>query len=187
MVKSKVWNKHIEKMRGKIQSWGTTWVNLAGKTILIKALLSALLIYQFAIIMAPASAHKQMELIIRGFLWQGKKQESKRFSLVHWDQVTLPFEKGGISIRIPGFSNNALGIKLVWRILNGKDHWWGEALLRKYLNCQRSKMLTEIIPDRPCTQVWKLIKKIIPQVRDKSPRTRGMGTLPLFGMTGSWE
>jgi len=77
-----------------------TWLNLAGTTILIKALLSALPIYHFSIIMAPTSAHKQMELIIRGFIWQGGKQESKRFSLVCWDQVTLPFEKEGISIRI---------------------------------------------------------------------------------------
>lgn len=162
VVKVEVWNKQIEKMRGEIQSWGITWLNLASRSILIKALLSTLPIYQYAIIMALTSAHKQMELITRGFLWKGGKQESKKFSLIRWDQVTLPFEKGGISIRIPGLINNALGIKLVWRMLNGKDQWRSKALSRKYLNCQRSKMLTEIILDCPCTQVWKLIKKIIP-------------------------
>jgi len=68
MVKSEVWNKHVEKMRGKIQTWGMMWLNLARRTIMIKALLSTLLICQYAIIMAPASTHKQMELIIRSFL-----------------------------------------------------------------------------------------------------------------------
>lgn len=36
-------------------------------------------------------------------------------------------------------------------------------------------MLTEIIPDRPCTQVWKLIKKSIPQVRDQISKNPGNG------------
>jgi len=39
------------------------WLNFAGRVILIKELLAALPIYQDAIIMAPASARKQMELI----------------------------------------------------------------------------------------------------------------------------
>lgn len=73
MVKSEVWNKHVEKIRGKIQNWGMMWLNLAERTIMIKALFLALPIYQYAIIMAPASAHKHMELIIRSFLWQGGK------------------------------------------------------------------------------------------------------------------
>jgi len=47
------------------------WLNFAGRVILIKALLAALPIYQYAIIMAPASAHKQMDLILRSFLWWG--------------------------------------------------------------------------------------------------------------------
>eukprot|EP00253_Pinus_taeda_P018624 PITA_18624 len=95
-VKSEIWVKLIEKSRGKLQSWGMTWLNLAGRTTLIKAILSALPIYQFAVTLAPASTNKHMEIIIRSFLWQGGKQDSKNFSLVKWDQVTLPFEKGGL-------------------------------------------------------------------------------------------
>lgn len=45
VVKSEISNKQIEKMRGLLQSWGLSWLNLAGRTILIKALLSALPIY----------------------------------------------------------------------------------------------------------------------------------------------
>lgn len=97
---------------GKIQNWGVMWLNLAGRVTLIKALLSILPIHQYVIIMAPASAHKQMELIIRSFLSQGGKQDNKKFSLVRWEQVTLPYEKGGIAIRLPRLMNIALGKKL---------------------------------------------------------------------------
>eukprot|EP00253_Pinus_taeda_P016469 PITA_16469 len=123
-VKTEIWVKLIEKLRGKLQSWGMSWLNLAGRTTLIKSILSALPIYQFAITLAPASTHKHMELILRSFLWQGGRQDSKKFSLVQWDQVILPFEKGGLGIRIPRLANMVMGFKLIWRILNEKGAWW---------------------------------------------------------------
>ena len=149
------------------------WLNLAGRVTLIKALLSALPIYQYAIIMASASAHKQMELIIRSFLWQGGKQDNKKFNLVRWEQVALPYEKGGITIRLPGLMNISLGTKIIWRMINGNGHWWEKVLTMKYLNCHRTKLLTDTIPDRPCTQIWKLVKRIISLIRyqiSKNPR-----------------
>eukprot|EP00253_Pinus_taeda_P012762 PITA_12762 len=69
IVKSEIWIKQIEKMRGLLQSLGLSWLNLVGRTTLIKVLLSALPIYQYAVTLAPASAHKHMELIMRSFLW----------------------------------------------------------------------------------------------------------------------
>ena len=100
-------------MRGLLQSWGLSWLNLAGRTTLIKAILSALPIYQYAVTLAPASTQKHMELIMRSFLWQRGKQDLKKFSLVRWDQVILPFEKGGLAIKIPSLSNKAMGFKLI--------------------------------------------------------------------------
>lgn len=123
-MKAEIWTKQIEKMQAKIKNWGMMWLNMAGRVILIKALLAALPIYQYAIIMAPESAHKQMDLIIRSFLWQGGKQENKKSSLVKWDQVVLPYEKGGLSIRLPGLMNAALGMKIMWKLITGKEHWW---------------------------------------------------------------
>eukprot|EP00253_Pinus_taeda_P015965 PITA_15965 len=174
-VKSEIWVKHIEKLRGKLQSWGMTWLNLAGRTTLIKAILSALPIYQFAVTLAPASTHKHMELIIRRFLWQGGRQDFKKFSLVKWDQVTLPFEKGGLGIKIPSLSNMAMGFKLIWRILNGKGSWWAEVIKRKYLNGPNSNILSDTIVDRQCTPVWKLIKKALPYFRNHISRVPGSG------------
>jgi len=95
--------------------------------------------------------------------------------LVWWDQVTLPFEYGGISIHLPNLTNKALGIKLVWRRLIGQDQWWGDALARKYLNGQRSLLINGLIPNRPCTQIWRLIKKSIPHIKDHLSKNPGNG------------
>jgi len=64
-------------MKNKIQSWGMMWLNMTGRVILIKALLVALPIYQYVIIMALASAHKQMELILRKFCGRGEARKQK--------------------------------------------------------------------------------------------------------------
>jgi len=75
--KAEIWTKQIEKMQDNIKNWGMMWLNMVGRVILIKALHVALPIYQYVLIMAPVSAHKHMELILRSFLWQGGKQENK--------------------------------------------------------------------------------------------------------------
>eukprot|EP00253_Pinus_taeda_P018333 PITA_18333 len=174
-IKTEIWVKLIEKLRGKLQSWGVYWLNLAGRTILIKAILSALPIYQFATTLAPASIHKHMELIIRSFLWQGGKQDTKKFSLVKWSKVILPLEKGGLGIRVPRLANMAMGFKLIWRILSERGAWWTEIIKRKYLNGANSNILTETIIDRQSTPVWKLIKKSLPQFKFHISRAPGNG------------
>eukprot|EP00253_Pinus_taeda_P008030 PITA_08030 len=140
-IKAEVWTKHIEKMRGLLQSWGASWLNLAGRTILIK----------------------------------GGKQDTKKFSLVSWDQVTLPYEKGGLSIKIPSLSNQALGLKLIWKILSGNGSWWVETIKRKYLRGPNSNILNEPIVDRPCTPMWHLIKKVLPHFRENASKLPGNG------------
>eukprot|EP00253_Pinus_taeda_P008659 PITA_08659 len=174
-IKVEVWTKHIEKMRSLLQSWGVSWLNLAGRTILIKAVLSGLPIYQYAVIMAPASIHKHMELIMRSFLWQGGKQDTKKFSLVNWGQVTLPYEKGGLSIKIPSLSNQALGLKLIWKIISSKGSWWVETIKRKYLSGPNSNILNDPIIDIPYTPVWRLIKKVLPHFRENVSKLPGNG------------
>eukprot|EP00253_Pinus_taeda_P026690 PITA_26690 len=202
-IKTEIWVKLIEKLRGNLQSWGVYWLNLAGRTILIKAILSALPIYQFATTLAPESIHKHMELIIRSFLWQGGKQDTKKFSLVKWDKVIHPLEKGGLRIRVPRLENMVMGFKLTWRIINERGAWWTEVIKRKYLNGVNSNILSETIIDRQCTPVWKLIKKTLPQIKSCISRAPGnvrdisiwedrimgseaKGTLPTFRPLQRW-
>eukprot|EP00253_Pinus_taeda_P002659 PITA_02659 len=175
-IKSEIWVKLIEKLRGKLQSWGMYWLNLAGRTTLIKAILSALPIYQFAITLVPASIHKHMELIICSFLWQGGKQDTKKFSVVKWSKVILSIEKGGLGIRVPRLANIAMGFKLIWRILIEKGSWWTDIIKKKYLNGPNSNILLETIIDRHCTPVWKLIKKSLPQFKPHISKALGNGS-----------
>lgn len=151
------------------------WLNMAGRVILIKTLLAALPICQYAVILAPASAHKQMELILISFLWQGGKQENKKLSLVRWEQVILPYEQGGLSIRLPGLMNATLGMKIIWRMVTGNKSWCKKTLASKYMYKSRINLWNENVPIRLCTQVWKLVKKTISLFRKYISKIPGNG------------
>jgi len=58
---SEDWLPMVEKFKKKIQSWGFSWLNLAGKIVLIKYVLSSLPIFQFSAMLAPSSILKKME------------------------------------------------------------------------------------------------------------------------------
>eukprot|EP00253_Pinus_taeda_P013677 PITA_13677 len=120
---SKDWSPQIEKFKNKMQAWGSYWLNLAGKTMLIKSVLSSLPLFKFSVLLAPMRVIKIMEELIRKFLWKGGKNNEKKFSLVNWDIVTRPLQEGGLNFKNLCAQNLALGAKLIWKIISPKPGW----------------------------------------------------------------
>jgi hypothetical protein len=46
------WDQLIGKIKNRINFWGEKWLNLAGKVVLIKAVLASILIYQSSLLLA---------------------------------------------------------------------------------------------------------------------------------------
>eukprot|EP00253_Pinus_taeda_P003968 PITA_03968 len=80
---SKDWSSQLDKFKAKMQARGSSWLNIASKAVLIKAVLSSLPIFKFSVLLAPMGIIKKMEELIRQFFWKGGKQNDKRFSLVN--------------------------------------------------------------------------------------------------------
>eukprot|EP00253_Pinus_taeda_P010107 PITA_10107 len=80
---SKDWYPQIEKFKAKMQAWGSSWLNIARKSVLIKAVLSSLPLFHFSVLLAPVGIIKKMEELIRKFFWRGGKQNEKRIPLVN--------------------------------------------------------------------------------------------------------
>lgn len=111
-------------MKKKIQQWGKTWLNLARRVILLKAILSNLPLYNFSLIQVPISIHNKLEKILRQLIWQGGKSDKKKFSLVKWRQVTTKYESGGLFVWILKLLNVAFGGKIVWHLISVLQSWW---------------------------------------------------------------
>lgn len=83
-LKVETWDTIIDKVKRKVQQWGSIWLNPAGHHILPKLGISSLPLYQFSLHQAPVSFHYKMEVILCQFLWQGGKNDKKKFNLVNW-------------------------------------------------------------------------------------------------------
>ena len=70
-AKKSAWTPIVEKIKRNITHWGTIWLNLAGKVVLIKAVLNSFLLYQCSLLLAPVTILNQIEGLIRNFLWKG--------------------------------------------------------------------------------------------------------------------
>ena len=72
---------------------------------------------------------KDVSREIKRFLWQGRKSNnSKKIQMVNWETICRPKICKGAGVRDPNKMNLALGAKILWRILSGKEAWWKEIL-----------------------------------------------------------
>eukprot|EP00253_Pinus_taeda_P003096 PITA_03096 len=165
----------IDKVKRKVQQWGTHWLNPAGRLILLKSGITALPLYRFTLYQAPAIFHHKLEVALRNFLWQGGKKEKNRFNLVSWKNVIQSQDRGGLGIRAPKILNLAFGIKMAWRLINGPTAWWKQFIESKYINGTRQRLLEDGIPNRDSSKIWHLCKKAIPFLRQNTSKTPGGG------------
>lgn len=103
-----------------------------------------------------------MEVVLCHFLWNGGKNDKRKFNLVSWKHVIQTQDRGGLSIRSPKFLNLAFGGKIAWRLITGPSSWWKRVLETKYLNFPRQQLLDSDIPNRDSSKIWQLCKKAIP-------------------------
>jgi len=175
-LKATTWNEIIDKVKRKVQQWGTQWLNPAGRLILLKSGISSLPLYRFTLYQAPASFHYKLETALRNFLWQGGKKEKNRFNLVNWKSVIQSPDRGGLGIRAPKILNLAFGIKMAWRLINEPKAWWKQVIECKYLSDNRQRLLETDIPNRDSTKIWHLCKKAIPTLIQNTSKIPGEGS-----------
>eukprot|EP00253_Pinus_taeda_P034106 PITA_34106 len=174
-LKAETWNEIIDKVKRKVQQWGTHWLNPAGRLILLKSGISSLPLYRFTLYQAPAIFHHKLEVALRDFLWQGGKKEKNRFNLVNWKNVIQSQDRGGHGIRAPKILNLAFGIKMTWRLITGPAAWWKQVMEIKYLSSSRQRLLEESISNRDSSKIWQLCKKAAQILKQHTSKIPGGG------------
>jgi hypothetical protein len=159
------WNLLIDKIKNKINSWGASWLNLAGKVVLIKAVLASIPIYQSSLLLAPASIIQKIEAMFRRFLWEGGKQSGRKLHLISWEKISKPILEGGLNFKNAHVQNLALGAKILWNLITGKPTWSKKALWKKYFRGPRERCI-----ERPCLEkrgspIFSLCQKTMPHFR----------------------
>ena len=73
-----------------------------------------------------------IERIQRNFLWS-RTREKNKLSLVNWEDVCKPKEKGGLGVRRLRDLNKALLAKVGWRLGESTTNW-SKIMKAKYLS-----------------------------------------------------
>ena len=88
----------LDKIAKKLAAWKARWITLAGRTVLVRFVLSAMPIFQLISVKQPKWFIKQIDKMRRAFLWVGSDAVSGGKCLIKRSQVCSPLELGGLGI-----------------------------------------------------------------------------------------
>ncbi|XP_071726825.1 uncharacterized protein [Rutidosis leptorrhynchoides] len=113
----------VERVKNKVGNWMNKYLSFAGRLQLINSVLTAMQIYWCSVFILPDMIVKDIEKLLRGFLWcQGPMKKGK--AKVKWDDVCMPKEEGGLGIKRLKTWNIALMASHAWHILTLKQSIW---------------------------------------------------------------
>ena len=113
----------IDKIKVRVLDWKNKSLSFAGRLQLINSVLSSIFVYWASLFLLPISVVKEIEKILRSFLWSGG-DAIKGKDKVAWKSACLPREKCGLGVKDLRRWNRVLLSKQIWkRIENGESLW----------------------------------------------------------------
>lgn len=120
-----------DKIYGKIQGWGDTQLNHAGKEVLIKSVIQTIHVYPFMCFKAPASLWSRLNSMVSNIWWR-KTDSGKGIHWGAWHKMNDPKGEGGLGFKDFAAFNNALLARQFWRINENPKVLWARILKGLY-------------------------------------------------------
>lgn len=114
----------VDSVAARLPTWKTWLMNKAGRLALVKSVLSAIPVNQLLAFAPPKKTLKQLEKILRGFLWAGRAIANGGHCHVNWRHVCRPIEYGGLGVRDIERAGLALRIRWMWLARVDPDSAW---------------------------------------------------------------
>jgi hypothetical protein len=90
----------VDRIADCLPKWKVVMLAKVGRLALVKSVLAALPLHQLVVLGVNVRALKQVEKILRGFLWVGRKEAHGGHCHVNSRRVCHPLELGGLGIPI---------------------------------------------------------------------------------------
>jgi hypothetical protein len=104
----------IEAIADRLPGWKASLIHSAGRTTLVKTVLSSIPIYLQIVLHCPKWVIKAIETILQGFLWKGRNDIKGGHCLVGWQRVCQAPELGGLGIHNLEVNGWALNMRWLW-------------------------------------------------------------------------
>lgn len=156
-----------DKIKVKLASWKASLLSMAGRTQLVKSVIQSMLQHTMSIYSWPISLLKDIERLIRNFIWSGDT-EKRKLVTVSWKKVCSDFDEGGLGIKSLICLNEANNLKLCWDMIHSDESW--AHLLRSRVIRRNSCISHHIY-----SSLWCSIKNEFPTIIDNSTWLLGNG------------
>jgi len=114
----------IEKIAIKLPGWKAPLMSLAGRAVLVRYVITAILIYLLIAIRVPKWFIRAVDKIRKSFLWKGRKEINGGSCLVAWEKVMRPIDLGGLGIHNLEIMGWALQMCWLWFEKTKPDRPW---------------------------------------------------------------
>jgi hypothetical protein len=104
----------VDNVVRRLQSWCAKIMNYGGRTILIQATLSAMVVHTLMSLNVPPKTLEAFTKVCQAFLWKGRREVHGGHCLVAWDEVTTPKCFGGLGIPNLRLLNLVLRCRWSW-------------------------------------------------------------------------
>ncbi|CAN1836497.1 Putative ribonuclease H protein At1g65750 [Linum perenne] len=132
-VTSHTYQEILDRIDKKLAGWKVKTLSLAGRVTFAQSVLAAIPAYAMQTFVLPANTCEEIDRRIRKFVW-GTTEEERKVSLVSWEKICLPKEKGGLGLKMARQLNRAYLTKLAFIFFKDKEKLWVRVLQHKYFS-----------------------------------------------------
>ncbi|XP_042986749.1 uncharacterized mitochondrial protein AtMg00310-like [Carya illinoinensis] len=144
-IKERVWKK--------INNWKNSFLSVAAKEVLIKAVLQAVPTYTMSVFQLPKQLCEKLNVMLAKFWW-GNHQKGSGVHWCSWERMEKQKGKGGLGYRDLESFNLALLAKQGWRLLQNTSSMAAKILKEKYFN--EKSLLEAKLGHRP-SYLWRSV------------------------------
>ena len=105
----------VDRVANRIPGWKGQMLNVAGRTVLVKATLSAIPVHTSIALYLSPWAINAIDKLRRAFIWAGTDNVQGGRCKVAWPTVCRPKELGGLGVTDLRRAGVALRVRWVWR------------------------------------------------------------------------
>jgi hypothetical protein len=121
-IKDRVWKQ--------MQEWKLKFLSQAGKEILLKSVIQAILTFGMSVFLLPKTLCKEINSLMQNFWWG--HQEKSRVHWMSWNRMGLSKADGGMGFRDIRSFNLALLAKQAWRLWYYPNSFLAQIMEAKY-------------------------------------------------------
>lgn len=121
----------LQRVHARADGWKLCCLSRTGRLTLAQSVFGSLPIFYMQMERLPAWVHAELDKTMRRCVW-GTNGGGRGVHLLRWETLCLPKKHGGANLKPAKDMNQAMLVKLNWKLLTRMGNVWCSVLVAKY-------------------------------------------------------